>query len=150
MKLIRAIIILFTEMKHIISLKKPVEISSFKPQLVFLLKFKKVYHNKGQKSLTDSIDFHVIHLAVIVRPIRYSRSLLSAVLCSPDLDSVGLKDTPDLHSAYYGFLAFSDPLYYSGTCVVRFYIVWFCIVRTFFWILRAHYARTYCSSKDTL
>ena len=71
MKLIRAIIILFTEMKHIISLEKPVEISSFKPQLVFLLKFKKVYHDKGQKSLTDSIDFHVIHLAVIVRPIIY-------------------------------------------------------------------------------
>ena len=43
-----------------------------------------------------------------------------------------LKNTPDLHSAYYGFLAFSDRLYYSGTCVVRFYIVWFCIVRTFF------------------
>ena len=55
-----------------------------------------------------------------------------------------LKNTPDLHSAYYGFLAFSDRLYYSGTCVVRFYIVWFCIVHTFFWILRAHYARTYC------
>ena len=71
MKLIRAIIILFTEMKHIISLEKPVEISSFKPRLVFLLKFKKVYHNKGQKSPTDSIDFHVIHLAVIVRPIIY-------------------------------------------------------------------------------
>ena len=32
-----------------------------------------------------------------------------------------LKNTPDLHSAYYGFLAFSDHLYYSGTCVVRFY-----------------------------
>ena len=31
-----------------------------------------------------------------------------------------LKNTPDLHSAYYGFLAFSDHLYYSGTCVVRF------------------------------
>ena len=45
---------------------------------------------------------------------------------------------------YYGFLAFSDPIYYSGTCVVRFYIVWFCIVCTFYWILRAHYARTYC------
>ena len=43
-----------------------------------------------------------------------------------------LKNTPDLHSAYYGFLAFSDRLYYSGTCVVRFYIVWFCIVHTFF------------------
>ena len=43
-----------------------------------------------------------------------------------------LKYTPDLHTAYYGFLAFSDHLYYSGTCVVRFYIVWFCIVRTFF------------------
>ena len=70
MKLIRAIIILFTKMKHIISLEKPVEISSFKPQLVFLLKFKKVYHNKGQKSLTDSIDFH-IHLAVIARSIIY-------------------------------------------------------------------------------
>ena len=55
-----------------------------------------------------------------------------------------LKNTPDLHSAYYGFLAFSDHLYYSGTCVVRFYIVWFCIVHTFFGILRAHYARTYC------
>ena len=54
-----------------------------------------------------------------------------------------LKNTPDLHSAYYGFLAFSDHLYYSGTCVVRFYIVWFCIVHTFFLILRAHYARTY-------
>ena len=94
MKLIRAIIILFTKMKHIISLEKPVEISSFKPQLVFLLKFKKVYHNKGQKSLTDSIDFHVIHLAVIVRPIRYSRSLLSAVLCSVDLDSAGFKKYP--------------------------------------------------------
>ena len=95
MKLIRAIIILFTKMKHIISLEKPVEISSFKPQLVFLLKFKKVYHNKGQKSLTDSIDFHVIHLAVIVRPItRYSRSLLSAVLCSADLDSAGFKKYP--------------------------------------------------------
>ena len=38
-----------------------------------------------------------------------------------------LKNTSDLHSVYYGFLAFSDPLYYSGTCVV-----WFCIVRTFF------------------
>ena len=35
------------------------------------------------------------------------------------------KNTPDLHSAYYGFLAFSDHLYYSGTCVVWFYIVWF-------------------------
>ena len=58
-----------------------------------------------------------------------------------------LKNTPDLHSAYYGFLAFSDPLYYSGTCVVRFYIVWFGIVHTFFWILRAHYARTYCTYK---
>ena len=57
-----------------------------------------------------------------------------------------LKNTPDLHSAYYGFLAFSDPLYYSGTCVVWFYIVWFCIVRTFFWILRSHYARTCCTT----
>ena len=56
-----------------------------------------------------------------------------------------LKNTPDLHSVYYRFLAFSDHLYYSGTCVVRFYIVWFCIVHTFFWILRAHYARTYCN-----
>ena len=56
-----------------------------------------------------------------------------------------LKNTPDLHSAYYGFLAFSDHLYYSGTCVVWFHIVWFCIVCTFFWILRAHYARTYCT-----
>ena len=56
-----------------------------------------------------------------------------------------LKNTPDLHSAYYRFLALSDHLYYSGTCVVRFYIVWFRIVHTFFWILRAHYARTYCN-----
>ena len=38
------------------------------------------------------------------------------------------------------FLRFLDHLGYSGTCIVR-----FCIVRTFFWILRAHYARTYCT-----
>ena len=43
-----------------------------------------------------------------------------------------LKNTPDLHSAYYGFLAFSDRLYYSGTCVVRFYICGFAQCAHFF------------------
>ena len=40
-----------------------------------------------------------------------------------------LKNTSDLHSAYYGFLAFLDHLYYNTipTCVERYYIVWFCI-----------------------
>ena len=38
-----------------------------------------------------------------------------------------LKNTPDLHSAYYGFLAFSDHLYYNTTTMI---ILYLCSVRT--------------------